>query len=78
MLFEVKFKLSGMGGGWLGGRNKWKYSHLSPHLGFGLGAELGNYKSFVFLHHVNEGNMHNTSPYNRNYQNFLKILLKKF
>ena len=26
----------------LGGRIYWKYNHLSPQLGFGLGAELGN------------------------------------
>ena len=28
--------------GWVGGRINWKYNHLSPQLGLGLGAELGN------------------------------------
>ena len=44
-LFEVNFKLFRMGG-WI---NR-KYSHLSPQLGLGVGAELGK-KSIAIKSH---------------------------
>ena len=37
----------------MGGRINWKYNHLSPQLGLGLGAELGkkSWASEKFYHH---------------------------